>query len=162
MIDVLFEQRVIQNTALAAEALWQAVHEAYETSSRTEGVLLPAAFLVLPLTFHRRSATVLASKTQPGAMYKALADDREIVIGLQSRMEAMSQRTFHALSIAFHSGLLKLDYQNRYQLLPGKKTPPVTHATEEVKTVLGAAKRVGQALSETPLIQLSAHLGIRF
>lgn len=162
MIDVLFEQRVIQNTALAAEALWQAIHEAYEASSRTEGVLLPAAFLVLPLAFHRRSATALASKTQPGAMYKALADDREIVIGLQSRMEAMSQRTLDALSLAFHSGLLQLDYQSRYQLLPGKKTPPVSHVTEEVKTVLSAAKRVGQALFETPLIQIASHLGIRF
>ena len=37
MIDVLFEQRVIQNTGLAAEAIWQAVHEAYETKGRTEG-----------------------------------------------------------------------------------------------------------------------------
>ena len=30
MIDVLFEQRIIQNTGLAAEAIWQAVNEAHE------------------------------------------------------------------------------------------------------------------------------------
>ena len=65
MIDVLFEQRVIQNTGLAAEAIWQAVHEAYEAKGRTEGVALPMAFLVLPLTFHQRTAAVLAKKGMP-------------------------------------------------------------------------------------------------
>ena len=77
MIDVLFEQKVIQNTGLATETIWQAVHEAYKTKGRTEGVSFPLAFLVLPLTFHKRTATALASKTQPGAIYKALADDRD-------------------------------------------------------------------------------------
>jgi len=162
MIDVLFEQRVIQNTGLAAEAIWQAVGEAYEAKGRSEGVALPMAFLVLPLAFHQRTATVLASKTQPGALYKALGDDREITVGLQSRMQAMSERTLHALSIGFHSGLLQLDQDHERQLIPGRKTQPVVHATNEVKTILNAAKRVGQAIAEMTLVQLSAHLNIRF
>lgn len=162
MIDVLFEQRVIQNTGLAAEAIWQAVHDAYEAKGRTEGVTLPMAFLILPLTFHQRTATVLASKTQPGALYKALADDREITIGLQLRMQAMSERTFHALSIAFHSGLLRLDQDHRRQLIPDRKTQPAVHTTNEVKIILNAAKRVGQAFAEMTLVQLSTHLDIRF
>ena len=81
MIDVLFEQHVTQNTGLASEAIWQAVYEAYQAKGRSEGVSLPLAFLVLPLTFHQRTATSLASKTQPGALYKALSDDREITLG---------------------------------------------------------------------------------
>jgi hypothetical protein len=162
MIDVLFEQRVIQNTGLAAEAIWQAVHEAYEAKGRAEGVTLPMAFLVLPLAFHERTATVLASKTQPGALYKALADDREITVGLQMRMQAMSERTFQALSIGFQTGLLLLDQDHRRQLIPGRKTPPIAHATNEVKIILNAAKRVGHAFAEMTLVQISAHLNIRF
>jgi hypothetical protein len=38
MIDVLFEQHVIQNTGLAAEAIWYAVNEAYSAQGRTAGV----------------------------------------------------------------------------------------------------------------------------
>jgi hypothetical protein len=162
MIDVLFEQRGIQNTGLAAEAIWQAVHEAYQAKARAEGVSLPLAFLVLPLTFHQRTAASLASKTQPGALYKALSDDREITVGLQARMQAMSDRTFHALSIGFHTGLLHLDQDHQRQLIPGRKTPPVTHVTEEVKIILGAAKRVGQAFGEMSVVQLSTHLNVRF
>jgi len=162
MIDVLFEQRVTQNTGLAAEAIWHAVHEAYEARGRTEGVTLPLAFLILPLTFHQRTAKALASKTQPGALYKALADDREITVGLQARMQAMSDRTFQALSIGFHTGLLLLDPDHQRHLIPGRKSPPVTHATEEVKTILNAAKRVGHSFAEMNLVQLSTQLNIRF
>jgi Family of unknown function (DUF6521) len=162
MIDVLFEQRVIQNTSLAAETIWQAVREAYEGKGRSEGVALPLTFLILPLAFHQRTATLLASKTQPGALYKALADDREITVGLQLRMQAMSERTLQALSIGFHSGLLQLDQDYQRQLIPGRKTQPVVHATNEVKTILNAAKRVGQAFAEMTLVQISTHLSIRF
>lgn len=162
MIDVLFEQRVIQNTGLAAEAIWQAVLETYERNGRTAGVPFPLAFLVLPLTFHQRTAASLASKTQPGALYKALSDDREITLSLQSRMQAMSDRTLHALSIAFHTGMLELDRDHESQLVPRRKTAPATHATDDVKTILAAAKRVGQAFAEMSVVQLATHLNIRF
>ena len=162
MIDVLFEQRVIQNTGLAAEAIWHAVNEAYHAQGRTDGVPLALSFLVLPLAFHKRTATVLASKTHPGALYKALSEDREITVGLQARTQAMSDRTFGALSIAFQANLLNLDSDHARQLLPGRKTPPVTHVTEEVKTILNAAKRVGQAFAEMSPFQLALQLNIRF
>ncbi len=162
MIDVLFEQRVIQNTGLAAETIWQTVHEAYEKKGRTEGVSFPLVFIILPLTFHKRTATALASKTQPGAIYKALADDREITVGLQARMQALSERTFQALSVAFSTGLLRMDQDSHRQLIPGKKTPPVTHVTDDVKTILKAAKRVGQTFAELTIVQLTNHLEIKF
>jgi hypothetical protein len=162
MIDVLFEQRVIQNTGLAAEAMWHAVNEAYNAQGRADGVPLPLIFLVLPLTFHQRTAAALAAKTQPGALYKALAEEREITVGLQARMQAMADRTFHALSIALQTNLLNLDTDHMRQLVPGRKTPPVTHVTEEVKTILNAARRVGQAFAEMSSFQLALQLNIRF
>lgn len=162
MIDVLFEQRVIQNTGLAAETIWQSVHEAYECSGRTMGVSLPLSFLILPLSFHQRTAKALASKTQPGALYKALADDQEITVGLQLRMQAMSERTLQALSIGFHTGLLLLDQTQDRQLIPGRKSQPVMHSTEDVKTILNAAKRVGQAFFEMSPVQIFTQLNVRF
>src|SRR5258708_5759639 len=104
MIDVLFEQHVIQNTGLAAETIWQAVYEAYNAKGRAEGVPFALVFLVLP--------------------------------------------------IAFQTGLLNLDNGPTRDVFPGKKTPPVTHVTEEVKTILNAAKRVGQSFTEMNAVQL--------
>jgi len=162
MIDVLFEQQIVQNPGLGAEALWHAVSEAYEVNNRAEGMPLLLAFIVLPLAFHKRSANALASKAQPGALYKAVASDREITLGLQERMQALSDRTLQSLSIAFSTGLLLLDHGEEPQLIPGRKSPPVVHVTEEVKTLLSAAKRVGQAIGELPKAQLATHLNIRF
>lgn len=162
MIDILFEQRVAQNTGLAAETIWQSVHETFECSGRTIGVPLPLSFLILPLAFHQRTANSLASRTQPGALYKALADDQEITVGLQQRMQALSDRTLQALSIGFHTGLLLVDPTHDRQLIPGKKSPPVAHSTEEVKAILSAAKRVGQAFFEMSPVQIITHLNIHF
>jgi hypothetical protein len=162
MIDnILFEQRIIQNTGLAAETIWQTVYESYEMKNRTEGIVFPLAFLILPITFHQRTANALASKTQPGAIYKALADDREIPVGLQIRMQALAERTFQALSLAFSSDLIKLDLE-KYQLIPGRKTPPVTHVTDDVRIILNAAKRVGQTFAELSVNQIASYLEIKF
>jgi len=161
-MDVLFEQRVVQNTGLAAEAIWQAVAECYESSGRSQGVSLPLSFLVLPLTFHQRTAKSLATKTQPGAIYKALADDREIIVGLQVRMQAMSERTLQALSIAFQTGLLRMDQEHSRELIPGRRTSPVTHVTDDVKTIMNAAKRVGHAFKEMTFVQICTHLNVTF
>jgi hypothetical protein len=77
-------------------------------------------------------------------------------------MEALADRTFQALSIAFQTGLLNLDSGPMRDVFPGKKSPPVTHVTEEVKTILNAAKRVGQSFAEMNAVQLAVHLNIRF
>lgn len=162
MIDILFEQRVIQNTGLAAETIWHAINEAYIAKGRAEGVPFALVFLVLPLCFHQRTARVLASKTQPGALYKALAEDREMTVGLQARMQAMAERTLQALSIGFQTKLLSMDCDGMRQVFPGRKTPPVTHDTEEVKAILNAAKRVGQGFAELSVTQIAIHLRVRF
>lgn len=49
MIDILFEQRITQNTGLASEAIWYAVNETFETSGRVSGIQFPLAFLILPI-----------------------------------------------------------------------------------------------------------------
>lgn len=162
MTDILFEQKIAQNPGLGAEAIWHAVNEAYEDNNRTEGMPFLLAFIVLPLVFHRRSANALASKVKPGALYKAVASDREITLGLQERMQALSDRTLQSLSIGFSTGLLLLDQGEEPQLIPGRKTPPVTHVTEDVRTILAAAKRVGQAVAEHPPAQIATHLNIQF
>lgn len=162
MNDILFEQRVVQNTGLAAEVLWHAANEAYLANNRAEGVAFPLIFLVLPLCFHQRTAVTLSHKTQSGAIYKALAEDREIIVGLQHRMQGLAERTLQALSIAFHSGLLVLDADSSKQIYPSRKSPPIRHVTDEVKTILSAAKRVGHAFSEMTPEQLSSHLNIQF
>ncbi len=162
MIDVLFEQRVVQNPGLGAEAIWHAARETYEKKNRTEGMPLLLAFIVLPLVFHKRSADALASKVKLGALYKAISSDREIILGLQERMQALYDSTLQSLSIGFSTELLFLDPSEEPQLIPGVKSPPIVHVTEEVKNLLAAARRIGWTIGELPMSQIMTHLNIRF
>lgn len=162
MTDVLFEQRIVQNTALAAETLWHAVNEGHAATGRVSGIPLPLVFLVLPMTFHQRTAQAIATKNMQGAIFKALAEDREITLGLQSRMQAMAPRTFEALALGFRTGLLELDRTPQRCLMPGRRSAPVSHIQDEVKTTLAAAKRVGHALTELSPVQIASHLGIQY
>jgi hypothetical protein len=161
-MDALFEQKLIQNQALSSEALWHAILAAHETTGRTAGATLPTSFIVLPLVFHRRTAHQLASRHLGGALYKAIAEDRALVIGLQDRMASLFRRTCDALRLGFHSGLFVTDPIDRFRLIPQRKTPPVEHDSDEVRVILSAAKRVGSALAELSVAQLSVHLGIKF
>lgn len=161
-MDALFEQHVTQNEALAAEVLWQAVAEAYDAAHRKHGIKLPLIFIVLPVAFHRRSAEQLAGRTQPGAMYKAITGDREFSVGLQGRMESMWRKTQRALTLSIASGLIDIDSEGTFELFPRRKTPVTEHVSAEIKLILAASKRVGQALAEMTPVQLMTNLNIRF
>jgi len=161
-MDVLFEHNVSQNIGLAAETLWTATAEAYAASGKISGIPLPLSMIILPLAFHQRSAELLASKTQPAAMYKALAADGGIVIGLQRRMESMAANTFAGIDLAIRSGLIEIDREQQCQLFPKRKTAPVDHYADDVRIILAAAKRIGQAITEMSPTQLSSQLKIQF
>lgn len=162
MIDILFEQRIAHNAGFGAEVIWHAANEAFVASGKTNGLPLSLVFIVLPIAFHKRSAASLASKNQPGALYKALAENREIPVGLQERMETLASRTCEALDVAFRSGLLALDSNKDRHLIPIRKTPPVEHAAGDLCIALAAAKRIGQAISEMTMVQLTTNLNIKF
>lgn len=161
-MDALFEQHLTQNEALAAEVLWHAVLEAFEASNRERGVQLPLSFIVLPITFHRRSAESLAGRTQPGALYKSLAADRAFSVGLQSRMEAMWKRTQRALSLSLAANLIEVDSHAGLELIPRRRTAVIEHVSQDTKLIIASAKRVGQAFAEMTPVQLMAHLNVRF
>ncbi len=64
--------------------------------------------------------------------------------------------------MGFQAGLLFLDPDHERHLIPGRKSSPISHATEEVKLILSAAKRVGHAFAEMTVVQLATQLNIRF
>lgn len=54
MLDVLFEQELVQNIGLGAEAIFEAVAAYYKREKQMKGLPFPMVFLVLPLIFHKK------------------------------------------------------------------------------------------------------------
>ncbi len=163
-VDTLFEHNVIQNTALATEVLWTCSNSCYSETNKAHGIAFQAIYLILPLVFHQSTAMAFSSKNRPGILAKVLAETRDLTIGLQQRMQAMAPLTSQALNLGFASGCLLFDaeHDDGPEVLPGKLHPSVKHADEDVKILLGAAKRVGVVFGEVSFPQLCAQLRVRF
>lgn len=148
-MDVLFESNLVQNAGLASCAIFEAVRGFYEVRNEEEGMPFPFVFLVLPLVFHKRTADGMKDRKGKGLLFKAIKDDPEIPVGLQTRMEAMSGRTWDALSLAMAANTLALDPDTaevypRLTSLPKEALPDLP----PVKDILKASKRVGKAFAE--------------
>lgn len=162
MLDVLFEQRLVQNAGLGAEAIFETVAAYYRHENKTRGLPFPFVFLVLPLVFHKRTVNAIKSRANTGALRKALRDDREISIGLQQRMESMCEATLAACSLAIDSGLILYDPE-AVQLIPNRASlSQIHHDSGAVSDILAAARRVGLSFSELTLEEISTLLEVVF
>jgi hypothetical protein len=160
-MDLLFEHKLTNNTALASHLIYIAVKECFELNERRAGVEFPLVFMILPLVFHKDTANSLANKRKPGVLIKSLSEKREIPLGLQNRMEGFADLTLAALNLSFAANLLYLDINDTIEIVPGKDLKMAfTHP--QIKTAIKAAKRVGQSLFELNIEQLCIYLNIRF
>jgi len=161
-MEAFFEQRVVQNPLLGAEAMWTAAVAYVRARNGVEGLPLAAVFLVLPLAFHRRSAEALSARQLQGGLHRALAQHREMPVLFQERVQSMAEATWRALNIALAADMIRLDTRPPFQLLPSRRTVPFQHSTEEVKTIMAASKRLGHALAQLSLSHACTLLGVRF
>lgn len=160
-MNIDFERNVSQNSVLASWALWSAAVR-YDKEVKSEhGIPFNQIFVVLPFALHERSASVIKSKTMTeGSFYRALTDDRSLIVGLQQRLQHHSSTTLRALSVSFASKLLLLDRQ-ALEVAPGRKTLPDT-PDQAVKDILSAAKRIGYWLAVTDFAVMCNLLKIRY
>ncbi|WMX58966.1 three component ABC system middle component [Peribacillus sp. R9-11] len=160
-MERLMEHDIVQNSALGSLALWSFVLHYYKATGNKQGPLLPITMIVLPLAFNKQVSTMISRKNLEGGFYSAISEDRALYLGLQKRMESMSEQTFNAINIGFSVGLLKYD-ENTSQLLPSRRTPPYQIIDEEIKTILSTSKRLGYWFATINISQLAAILKVRF
>lgn len=163
-MDSLFEHHVIQNVALAVEALHACVISCHKRTDQAHGLLFQEAFLVLPIVFHQESARGFSAKIPPGILPKVLAEHRALTVGLQVRMELMAPLTLRALDLGFASECLALDVapDGDTEILPARRKLSIEHRDEDVKTLLKAARRLGDVFAETSFDQICAQLRVSF
>lgn len=148
-MDILFETNLVQNPGLAACAVFEAVSAFCKTKDDGSGLPFPFVFLILPIVFHKRTADNIKSRIGKGTLFKAIKDDPELTLGLQSRMESLFERTWEALSLAVSFELLAID-PNTAEVCPLVRSLPdgAKPVLKPTKDILKAANRIGKAFSE--------------
>lgn len=161
-MDILFEQKIVQNTALSMELIHIVVVEHYKKNRAITGLKFPLAFLILPMLFQERTTNALCNKTSPGSIYKAISENREIPLGLQNRMEACFDKTLHAISLGLSAKLFLMDY-TQGEIIPERKGAlDNLHSEDEVKRMISAAKRLGHTFAELTIEEIAQTLKVVF
>ena len=166
-MDLRFERHVAQNTAIEAWALWACAVRFDRTVDSERGLQLPFCFLILPLVFHGATAKAISGLTMTeGSFYRALTQNRTIMLGLQSRVRGLADDTFRALNLAFAAGILRLDKTETLSVFPDRKTLPSalgsTQPSEDVTEIMGAARRLGYWFATNELSVVCNLLRVRF
>lgn len=152
------EYEIIQNNALGSIILWNFVNGYYNKAQT--GPIIPLLMTILPLVFHKKIRETLSRKHLHGGLFRAISEDRTLLIGLQQRIEDMSSQTFQSLNIGFASGLI--DYnQNNKQIIPKSKTLPFKTETKEIQDMQKTAKKLGVWFATTNIEQLFILLRLR-
>lgn len=162
-MDLKFEQALLQNDAFSAVLLSTAVRSFYDQKDRTAGIPLMLSLLVLPLSYHRETAEALVRKRQPSLFSKAIAANRNLPLGVQKRMEDMTEMSMSALRLAIGSHALAVDDTGTsLEIVPVGPLPPSAFASPDAKRLHRAAKCVGQGIAEVSIEQLCQFLMVRF
>jgi len=147
-MDILLEQRAIQNPALGALLISRVCKEYSKGGPPTQGLSLPKVLLVLPMLFHRQTVAAIKGMQRQSGLFKALADNPYIKIGLQARFQSLTDSTWTAILLAGQSKLILVDRTTPWpslfptsQAAKGLNELKPTH--DDGRDMLKAAARLG-------------------
>ncbi|OMF08728.1 hypothetical protein BK131_25635 [Paenibacillus amylolyticus] len=158
-MKVLNEYEVVQNPALGALLLYTFVSEYFMT--KDEGPTLPHLMLVLPILLNKDFVEKIYKRNKKGGLYNALNDDMTLFIGVQNRMQSMSDLTFRSINLCLSANVVVL-VKDKYKFLPLRNKVPYYKHNEDIHKMLAAAKRLGYWFATNELNQLCALLKVRF
>ena len=149
---------LVQNDALSAAILSQAVHSFSARDDRGMPLLLSLA--VLPVVLHARSTAQVNKRRGDAALYRVAEETPRIGADLEARARAMTDQTFDALNLAAACGSVMIDTESGC-LLAGGELFPIDSAPAEVRAKLHAATRLGSWFATVGGPQTCALLNLR-
>lgn len=161
MID--FDEVLLYPPTLGAALQWQACFEFYHAMS--VGMDLHRIMLILPMAWHPPTVLAIAGMQYRSGLLKALAEEPGIISGLQRRLEDFAPHSLTSLNLTCSAGLLSRaeggpvpSFMPSVERVPGR----VGEASQDVRRLFAASRRLGRWFGEFDLQVLSGLLGVRF
>ncbi len=166
-MDIYFEQRVLHNPLLSGLVLWRFVRAYYDATSQSVAVDLRTSLLVLPMTLHKRTVGTIHRMHKTSGLAKALTDDPLIRVGLQDRVDSLSNLSFRAIHIACCAGLVGMDKTGPWPCLVPTSTvrnapSNLAPSSEDARSMIHTAERLGLWFASTDLDTICLTLNIAF
>lgn len=157
----LIEHDIIQNIGIGALALHEFTNSYFKGQKNIKGPSLALAMPVLPLLFHEQTLEQILKRNFKGGFLKLTTEFRELPAGLQKRMESMSDQTFKSLNLAYQSKILTYNKELN-EILPIDTKVEKHKYSQEIKSIIRGADRLGYWFASLPFEQICINLKIKF
>ena len=166
-MQTLFEKHVAENYAITAFALYAACRSFRESTTLLQGLNLQQTLLLPAMIFHAKTAESFANRTRTeGLFYRVLAEQMQLTVGLQDRMQDFADRTLSSIHFGVSVGLLVFQKQPEFQICAAvirKPSNPLgSSASDEAKRIIKAADRLGYCFATTDFPIICASLRVSF
>ncbi len=116
---------------------------------------------VLPTVFHKESVDLLCNRHFDGGLLNATAEDRTFGVGLQERMEDMTDITFAALDVAVSTRILTISEQD-LSVIIGPVSAKSFRGNGDSGKIIQTARRLGYWFATRSLVETCSLLRISF
>lgn len=161
-LNEIEEYDIMHNNVLGAHSLWEFVkfYSNYHINKENPDLML--LMPVLPIVFSKTSCDLICRRNfNEGSLINALIEDKGIFIGLQKRMEDMSDITFNSLRVAFAANLLSINNDD-FKIGSLSQTNPSLQFPQDYTNIILASKRLGAWFAKYEINQITNYLNITF
>ncbi|WP_417873942.1 three component ABC system middle component [Xanthomarina gelatinilytica] len=161
-LNEIEEYDIMHNNVLGAHSLWEFVkfYSNYHVNKENPDLIL--LMPVLPIVFSNSTCDLICRRNfNEGSLINALIEDKGIFIGLQKRMEDMSDISFNSLRVAFATNLLSIDNDN-FKIAPLTQISPGLQFPQDYSNIISASKRLGAWFAKYEINQITNYLNITF
>jgi hypothetical protein len=158
------EVEIIQNPALGAYCLWRFVKGYQSESSRQTPLIL--TFIVLPIVFHQNTEEIVQSTQKSSSLMlfaTKVAKDRDNLLAIHMRANAMKGVSFRSLGLAAQTQLLKINYDDAHiwgnDARHKSQSPKLS---KKVKKISDSSEKLGGWCSRLSVDQIATTLAVRF
>ena len=156
------EYDIMHNNVLGAHSLWEFVKHFSKFHNKSESPDLLLLMPVLPIVLSETSCDLICRRNfNEGSLINALIEDKGIFIGLQKRMEDMSDITLNSLRVAFVSNLLTINNDD-FKVSSLSSVNPTLSLSQDYLNIISASKRLGAWFAKYEVNQITNYLNITF
>lgn len=156
------EYDVMHNNVLGAHILWEFVKFFSKNSEESTSPDLILLMPVLPIVLSKSSCNLICRRNfTQGGLIKALIEDKGVFIGLQKRMEDMSEITFNSLRVAFSANILTISTSD-FKVSPLSYITPTLKYPSDYQDMIQASRRLGTWFAKYEINELINYLNIKF
>jgi|GEM_PF-1912774 len=154
---------IMQNASIGAMCI-HSFTRAYQ-NSKQKGVILPLAFVVLPVVLSKTLADQISNrKTSLGSLTKVLNEDRTSFVGIQDRMKSTYGLTWASIRLAIKAEMVILDVNNDCELKSVREGNVTNYhkLSAEVQSMIRASSRLGSWFGKQGLNEILSTFNLQF